>query len=532
MSAGYSSNSTDNNLSVVIEPYNDQLDGYAPIPEVYPTPDTILTHFHDVTKSTSRLCDDVNQLNCSIGMDTSSLKLKTFPSEANVPLAILLSCFALFTVLGNLIVILAVARERYLRSATTYFMVSLAIADLVIGAVVMPFAISLEVTKQHWFFGKDWCDVWHSFDVLASTASILNLSVIALDRYWAITNPITYPTRMTHSRILVLIAMVWILSSVISFPAILWWRAVAVEHTPEHVCMFTDDIVYLVFSSIISFYVPISIILFAYYRIYRAASAQIRSIKMGAKVMSNSGGKRGQTMTLRIHRGGRLQRIAHEAVRYARASTHDRGENQDGGQSTSGSARNQNGGRGSTGSAEGVTPSKLVSRKWQKFAISRKLSKIAKEQKAAKTLGIVLGVFCICWVPYFVMNVLFGICNTQCVKYADILFPIFTWLGYLNSGMNPVIYACSMRDFRRAFYKILCCCFPAAYKFKHMTRTKQYTPEITVTTSHSPPLSARDLESTAFHLRRSNNHLHVNGKHRDLGDSSDSLYDALSVIDS
>ena len=142
--------------------------------------------------------------------------------------------------------------------------------------------------------------------------------------------------------------------------------------------------------------------------------------------MSKSG-KQGQTMTLRIHRGGRLQRIAHEAVRYARASTHDGDPNHN--QCTSGRMTN---GRGSDGSTEGVTPSKLMSRKWQKFAISRKLSKIAKEQKAAKTLGIVLGVFCICWVPYFVTNVLIGICSTDCVKYGDILFPVFTWLGYIK----------------------------------------------------------------------------------------------------
>ena len=47
-----------------------------------------------------------------------------------------------------------------------------------------------------WIFGEDWCDGWHSFDVLASTASILNLCVISLDRYWAIEEPMSYPAKV------------------------------------------------------------------------------------------------------------------------------------------------------------------------------------------------------------------------------------------------------------------------------------------------------------------------------------------------
>ena len=72
--------------------------------------------------------------------------------------------------------------NRHLRTATNYLIVSLSVADLLIGMVVMPFAISLEMREGHWTYGNVWCDVWHSFDVLASTASILNLSVVSLDR--------------------------------------------------------------------------------------------------------------------------------------------------------------------------------------------------------------------------------------------------------------------------------------------------------------------------------------------------------------
>jgi len=115
---------------------------------------------------------------------------------------------------------------------------------------VMPFSIVLEATDGWWPFGADWCDVWHSIDVLASTASILNLSVIALDRYWAITDPIAYPRRMSTARAVFFIALVWICSAAISFPAIAWWRhaasrAPATQPPQPFTCAFTDDSAYL-----------------------------------------------------------------------------------------------------------------------------------------------------------------------------------------------------------------------------------------------------------------------------------------------
>lgn len=354
----------------------------------------------------------------------------------------LLTFFAVVTVLGNMLVITAVCRERQLRTVTNYFILSLTIADLIIGLIVMPFSISLEVTHNVWMFGSEWCDVWHSLDVLASTASILNLSVISLDRYWAITDPIAYPGKMTTARAVTLIGLVWTCSAAISFPAISWWRSVTVTPPSPTTCFFTEDAGYLIFSSIISFYFPISIILFAYFRIYRAATDQTRGLITGSKVMMTSTGCKTEALALRVHRGG----------------YHNNPQNQqhiDGYSSTSRAATVVT--YASCGSSrKSITSTRTLQQRWTSFALRKKLSQMAKEQKAAKTLGIVVGVFCICWVPFFVTNVFYGLCHEQCVHHSEVLFPVFTWLGYINSGMNPIIYAYSMRDFRRAFLKIVC----------------------------------------------------------------------------
>ena len=102
----------------------------------------------------------------------------------------------------------------------------------------------------------------------------------------------------------------------------------------------------------------------------------------------------------------------------------------------------------------------------------KKLNKFSTDQKAAKTLGIVMGVFMICWLPFFILNVFTGISKTTLPDH-EIIFAVFTWLGYLNSGCNPIIYAFSSRDFRRAFLKILC---PAKFlkKVKETTKSEYY----------------------------------------------------------
>ncbi|KAG5313404.1 DOPR2 protein, partial [Acromyrmex insinuator] len=372
-----------------------------------------------------------------------------------IGLAIVLLLFSVATVFGNSLVILAVFRERHLHTATNYFVTSLACADCLVGLVVMPISAVYEVLENRWLFTTDWCDVWRSLDVLFSTASILNLCVISLDRYWAITDPFTYPTRMSRKRAAILIAIVWICSSAISFPAIAWWRAVRTEQVPADKCPFTENLGYLIFSSTISFYLPLFVMVFTYYRIYRAAVIQTRSLKLGTKQVMMASGE--LELTLRIHRGGTTTNTdARHLFRTASSTPEDLQDLEE-----PLTALHNN----------GLTrvPSARISNKQhlgKNFSLSRKLAKFAKEKKAAKTLGIVMGVFIICWLPFFVVNLWSGFC-TRCIWQEEIVSAAVTWLGWINSGMNPVIYACWSRDFRRAFVRILCYCCPRKMKRRY-----------------------------------------------------------------
>lgn len=320
--------------------------------------------------------------------------LQELPSD-RVSLLGFLFLFSFATVFGNSLVILAVIRERYLHTSTNYFVTSLAVADCLVGLVVMPFSALYEVLQNTWFFGENWCDIWRSLDVLFSTASILNLCVISLDRYWAITDPFSYPMKMTRNRAVVLIAAVWICSSLISFPAIYWWRAARNGPMPAFKCNFTEHLGYLVFSSTISFYLPLLVMVFTYCRIYRAAVVQTRSLKLGTKQVLMASGE--TQLTLRIHRGGTTRerdsshhhhhQLQHQNTNTANSTPEEPDEEPL-------SALHNNGIRRDR---QNVV---------KNFSLSRKLAKFAKEKKAAKTLGIVMGKCAISYCLFFVVSVL------------------------------------------------------------------------------------------------------------------------------
>ena len=84
-----------------------------------------------------------------------------------------------------------------------------------------------------------------------------------------------------------------------------------------------------------------------------------------------------------------------------------------------------------------------------------------REHKAAKTLGIIMGAFILCWLPFFIWYVTSTICGSNC-NTPKLIVDLLFWVGYLNSAMNPIIYAYFNREFREAFKEtlrnIFCCC--------------------------------------------------------------------------
>uniref|UniRef100_A0A3B3BYH7 D(1B) dopamine receptor n=1 Tax=Oryzias melastigma TaxID=30732 RepID=A0A3B3BYH7_ORYME len=200
-----------------------------------------------------------------------------------------LALLIIWTLLGNFTVCAAVYRYRHLRAkVTNIFIVSLALSDLLVAVLVMPWKAVAEVAG-FWPFGG-FCKTWLACDIMCSTASILNLCVISVDRYWAISNPFRYERSMNKKVAFVMIGMTWTVSVVISFVPVQldWHRAeigdlsaqglMPLGKSADGSCDSSLSRTYAISSSLISFYIPVVIMIVTYTRIYRIAQTQIRVI--------------------------------------------------------------------------------------------------------------------------------------------------------------------------------------------------------------------------------------------------------------
>jgi len=156
-----------------------------------------------------------------------------YPSTYSIPEIVVASVVVIMlmivVVVGNMLVIIAIVTEKALKNVQNWFIASLAVADFFLGIIVMPFSLANEL-MGYWIFGDWWCDIHAALDVLLCTASIMNLCLIALDRYWSITQAVDYLKKRTPARAMVMIGFVWIFSGVRCIPPLLGWK---VKRVPE-----------------------------------------------------------------------------------------------------------------------------------------------------------------------------------------------------------------------------------------------------------------------------------------------------------
>ncbi|XP_006216174.1 5-hydroxytryptamine receptor 1B [Vicugna pacos] len=335
-----------------------------------------------------------------------------------VVLVMLLALITLATTLSNAFVIATVYRTRKLHTPANYLIASLAVTDLLVSILVMPISTMYTVMGR-WTLGQVVCDFWQSSDITCCTASILHLCVIALDRYWAITDAVEYSAKRTPKRAAVMIALVWVFSISISLPPFFWRQAKAEEEVSDCVVN-TDHILYTVYSTVGAFYFPTLLLIALYGRIYVEARSRI------LKQTPNSTGKRLTRAQLITDSPGSTSSVT---------STNSRAPDVP----------------SESGSPVYVNQVKV---RVSDALLEKKKLMAARERKATKTLGIILGAFIVCWLPFFIISLVMPICKDACWFHLAI-FDFFTWLGYLNSLINPIIYTMYNEDFKQAFHKLI-----------------------------------------------------------------------------
>lgn len=190
-----------------------------------------------------------------------------------VAIALVLACIIIGTVIGNILVCVAVCLVKKLRRPYNYLIVSLAVSDICVALLVMPLATAYEIIGV-WTFGPVMCNVWVSFDVLSCTASILNLCMISVDRYNAITKPLQYCVKRTSKRMMIWVSLVWLGAACISLPPLLILgnkHEVEKDGTVTTECIVCQDPIYQIYATLGSFYIPLTVMLLVYYKIFCAA---------------------------------------------------------------------------------------------------------------------------------------------------------------------------------------------------------------------------------------------------------------------
>lgn len=195
-------------------------------------------------------------MNDTLQIDFNDFNTSTIVVEKlfqKITLGCLLSTLAIFTVCGNVLVLHAIRTEKNLRTVSNLFILSLAFADLAVGLFVMPLSAATIIAGR-WPFSPVICQMWLSIDYVAryftslvqkktqridffffcllpsSTASIFNLVLLSLDRYWAVVYPLRYLRKRTRRRATIFILIVWFVSSLWA-PAVVFWPYIAPHHS-------------------------------------------------------------------------------------------------------------------------------------------------------------------------------------------------------------------------------------------------------------------------------------------------------------
>ncbi len=217
-----------------------------------------------------------------------------------IVLAILAGGTSLITILGNLIVILSFILERTIRQPTNYFIASLAMSDLLIGIVSMPFYTVYLLTGKYWPLGEVLCDLWLALDYTVCLTSIYTVFCITIDRFCSVKIPAKYRSWRTDKKVNIIIAFTWIIPIMVFFTSIFGWQYfVGYRSVPEGMCyvQYMEDALFNCILQIGYFWVTLTVMCVLYTGIYKVALDLQKKSNAKQKKMTSLVSMAGQTMT-------------------------------------------------------------------------------------------------------------------------------------------------------------------------------------------------------------------------------------------
>ncbi|XP_041535650.1 orexin receptor type 2 [Microtus oregoni] len=313
--------------------------------------------------------------------------------------------------IGNVLVCVAVWKNHHMRTVTNYFIVNLSLADVLVTITCLPATLVVDITET-WFFGQSLCKVIPYLQTVSVSVSVLTLSCIALDRWYAICHPLMFKSTAKRARNSIVI--IWIVSCIIMIPqAIVMECSSMLPGLANKTTLFTvcderwgGDIypkMYHICFFLVTYMAPLCLMVLAYLQIFR--KLWCRQIPGTSSVVQR---KWKQQQPVSQPRGSGQQSKARIS------------------------------------------------------AVAAEIKQIRARRKTARMLMVVLLVFAICYLPISILNVLkrvFGMfTHTEDRETVYAWFTFSHWLVYANSAANPIIYNFLSGKFREEFKAAFSCC--------------------------------------------------------------------------
>ncbi|XP_054861013.1 trace amine-associated receptor 13c-like [Amphiprion ocellaris] len=188
-----------------------------------------------------------------------------------------LCCIALLTVILNLLVVISISHFRQLHTPTNFLILSLAVSDLLVGATVMPIAVDLQFCL---FRRKITCDLLCLLSFILTSASVGSMVLISVDRYVAICKPLLYSSLITISRVTICVCLCWICSVFYCFVILKdHFTLTDMSNSCYQKCTFNIDFISGAVDLIVTFVVPVVVIIVLYMRVFVVAVSHARVIR-------------------------------------------------------------------------------------------------------------------------------------------------------------------------------------------------------------------------------------------------------------
>uniref|UniRef100_A0A3Q1JW15 Muscarinic acetylcholine receptor n=1 Tax=Anabas testudineus TaxID=64144 RepID=A0A3Q1JW15_ANATE len=384
-----------------------------------------------------------------------------------VLVAMVTTSISITTVLGNTLVILSIKVNRRLRTVNNYFLLSLAVADLIVGLLSMNL-YSLYLLRGHWPLGAVLCDAWLVLDYVVSSASVMNLLIISLDRYFCVTRPLSYPARRTGRMAGLMIGAAWLTSFILWAPTILSWQTVGEKRgVPDGHCyiLLLASPAATLGTTLASFYLPALIMIVLYSCLSAASHRRLSALQPQRHALGTSGlfledfllsslsPNQSECSTSKPRKKRRASRGPGD-MSEVRPSPQQHQP-----QSSPRHTRDSDCNKTETESSSSTDLHRTASAALSacpsfRSQESRRRRVMARERRVTKTVLSILLAFILTWTPYNVMAVIAAFCHV-CIP--SVVWTTGYWLCYINSTINPACYALCNTSFRKTFCSLLCC---------------------------------------------------------------------------